>query len=123
MALTEHASQLFEQLCQDFEPVHLIHLKDEMREQVNNFREAAKEHEMLPVDLAQELHDKLHVLFRQMGNFSPEQQRLVVGAARYFVSQDDEYPDTDTILGLDDDVSVFNHVIEQLGRSDLRMRY
>lgn len=58
-----------------------------------------------------------------MGNFSPDQQRLVVGAARYFVSQDDEYPDTDTILGLDDDVSVFNHVIEQLGRSDLKMHY
>ncbi|MEZ4228819.1 MAG: hypothetical protein R3B89_06630 [Polyangiaceae bacterium] len=123
MALSEHASELFDSLCKDFEPVHLIHLKDEMRAQLDNFREAANEHEMLPIDLAQELHDKLNVLFRQMGTYSPEQQRLVVGAARYFVSEQDEYPDTETILGLDDDVSVFNHVVALLGRDDLRMHY
>ncbi|MCA9646065.1 MAG: hypothetical protein H6718_29715 [Polyangiaceae bacterium] len=123
MALSEHASEHFQRLAQDFEPVHLIRLKDEMSQQLVNFREAAKQHEMLPVDLAQELHDNLLALFALMAEFSVEQQALVVGAARYFVAQDDEYPDTETILGLDDDISVFNHVVEQLGRSDLRMHY
>ncbi|MGE0326388.1 MAG: hypothetical protein AB7S68_28930 [Polyangiaceae bacterium] len=123
MALSEHALEHFQRLTRDFEPVHLIQLKDEMLREVRDFREAAKSHEMLPVDLAQELHDNLLGLFAIMGELSVEQQRLIVGAARYFVAQDDEYPDTETILGLDDDISVFNHVVEQLGRSDLRMHY
>ncbi|MEZ4376137.1 MAG: hypothetical protein R3B07_35355 [Polyangiaceae bacterium] len=123
MALSEHALEHFQRLARDFEPVHLIQLKDEMLREVRDFREAAKSHEMLPVDLAQELHDNLLGLFAIMGELSVEQQRLIVGAARYFVASDDEYPDTETILGLDDDISVFNHVVEQLGRSDLRMHY
>ncbi|MGE3673482.1 MAG: hypothetical protein AB7K71_27655, partial [Polyangiaceae bacterium] len=63
MALSEHALEHFQRLTRDFEPVHLIQLKDEMLREVRDFREAAKSHEMLPVDLAQELHDNLLGLF------------------------------------------------------------
>ena len=52
---------------------------------------------------------------------SLEHRSAVVGAARYFVSENDEVPDAHSCTGLDDDVRVFNHVVALLGRVDLRI--
>ena len=56
-----------------------------------------------------------------MTRYSARDQRLIVGAARYFVADDDAEPDTQSILGLDDDLAVFNHVATQIGEPDLRI--
>jgi hypothetical protein len=37
------------------------------------------------------------------------------------VSDRDELPDTSSILGLDDDASIFNHVATLIGRADLEV--
>lgn len=48
-----------------------------------------------------------------------ESRRLVQGAVTYFLLEDDEEPDLDSVAGLDDDAEVFNAVARALGREDL----
>ncbi|MEM7157578.1 MAG: hypothetical protein AAF799_32360 [Myxococcota bacterium] len=46
-------------------------------------------------------------------------RRLVQGAVRYFIDEDDAEPDRDSLWGLDDDVAVCNAVARHLGHEDL----
>ncbi len=45
--------------------------------------------------------------------------RLIQGAVRYFVSEDDAEPDRDSMWGLDDDAAICNAVLRHLGLEEL----
>ena len=111
--------QVFERLVAETQPMHLVTLAGDVDAHLEEIRVAAKRNELLPVDLAEEIAGKLQGLLRGLGELPAEQQRLVIGAARYFVSTQDVNPDTETVLGLDDDASVLNYVLETIGRTDL----
>lgn len=65
---------------------------------------------------------------RGTGNLSQSLQRTDVcsqaargAAVRYFVSEEDARPDTEGVLGLDDDIEVFTSVAEQIGQVDRKV--
>ncbi len=72
--------------------------------------------------LAQALCDASIRLLGTLTDDSPEStRRLIQGAVRYFVLEDDADGDLDSILGLDDDTQVMNAVMDKLGRADWRV--
>jgi hypothetical protein len=69
--------------------------------------------------LAQALCGASNKLLGSLNERSPEStRRLVQGAVRYFVLEDDADSDLDSILGLDDDALVMNAVMNKLGHPD-----
>jgi hypothetical protein len=75
--------------------------------------------ELLAIDLAELLCVRLEILLGLAPSLGDEARADIVGAARYFISEDDAVPDSQSCTGLDDDVEVFNHVARSLGRDDL----
>ncbi len=55
------------------------------------------------------------MLLSRYHHFKEREQALIVGAVRYFILQRDGLPDDTPFLGLEDDVSVLNYVLEELG--------
>jgi uncharacterized membrane protein YkvA (DUF1232 family) len=113
------ALRIFESYCADIPPHDLEALRTRVRSHVREIQEAARRNEMLPVDLAEALGHGLDGLLREAPGMPVPVRRLIVGAARYFVSAEDHIPDTGGILGLDDDIAVFNHVADRIGRREL----
>jgi len=94
-------------------------LRSKVVNHVSVIRAAAIRNELLPVDLAEALAQRLVVLLDGLDQFTAEQQRLILGAARYFISDNDSRPDTKDAMGLDDDLAVLNYVVTTIGRKDL----
>lgn len=117
------ARTLFDSLCEDLDASALTALSREVREHAVVIRKAADRNGLLPVDLSDELEAKLLELLSACPSFTPRFREFVVGAARYFVSTDDHAKDTSGVLGLDDDVAVFNAVVRDIGRPDLEIDY
>lgn len=53
------------------------------------------------------------------GSWTHEQRQLVQVAVTWFLLEEDEEPDLESVAGLDDDAEVFNAVARELGRQDL----
>lgn len=117
--LPADARELFDRHTTVLPAPEVAALRQEVRDHLEDFRAAVARNELLPLDLAEELADKLDALLRDYPSLAEEHARLAVGAARYFVSHDDASPDTSGVLGLDDDVAVFNHAVRQMDREDL----
>ena len=96
-------------------------LKQAVLAHVSEVRAATASNEFLDVAAAERA---AHVLLELLDGYAryPEPHRsLIVGAARYFVREQDVEPDTGSLLGFDDDVMVLNFVLETIGRADLRV--
>lgn len=116
-----HENRIFEALCADLTPEGLADLRAAVRRHLGELQQASRRNELLAIDLAEELAERLEELLGQFGGLDAEAQPLVVGAARYFVSRNDVIPDHGGLLGLDDDVAVFNAVARRIGRADLEI--
>ena len=92
-----------------------------VRDHLAEMQRAARQSETLPVDLAEDISRGLLTLLADAAGLSPDELALVHGAARYFIASDDARPDLEGPLGLDDDATVFNYVVAQIGRSDLEV--
>lgn len=119
LGLSIDARAHFDELKANLPAADLAALRASVQEHLERFQAAARGFELLPVDLAEELAEKLDVLLGSADSLSVAHRALLVGAARYFISEDDAIPDLSGVLGLDDDVEVFNHAIHQMGRDDL----
>ena len=119
--LPQKGRDLFARAAVDLPAADWARLREEIQQHLDEFRDAAKHNELLPVDIAEELAAALDRLLELAPSLSAEQRRLVVGAARYFVSDDDARPDLEGVLGLDDDVLVFNWVVGELGLGDMML--
>lgn len=118
----------FQALCAPLDAVERAALRAAVQRHLLDLRQTARTHELLPVDLAEVLAARIDALLGQLddpgrrGALDPDHVPLVVGAARNFVSDDDAIPDREGVLGLDDDVAVFNAVAVRVGRPDLRIQ-
>ncbi|WP_437290973.1 hypothetical protein [Sorangium sp. So ce406] len=119
--LSLREKKVFEGLCGTVSPEELATLRDAVRQHLGELLQASRRNELLPIDLAEELARRLDDLLEQLGSLAAEARPLVVGAARYFVTRDDVLPDQEGLLGLDDDVAVFNVVARRIGRADLEI--
>lgn len=113
------ARALFAGLCAAPSETDLPALKAAVAEHLVEVRKAAKSKELLPVDVAEALAAKLELLLGQVEQMPAEHGALVIGTARYFCADNDHINDLSGVLGLDDDVAVFNHVMRRIGRTDL----
>jgi len=113
------AQSLFESLCDGTGEIDVDGLRLRVQQHLDEIRRAAQRNELLPLDVAERLAAALEVLLKQAARLSPAHRRLAIGAARYFCSEHDHIRDTTSVLGLDDDIAVFNHAVRQMGRGDL----
>lgn len=113
------ALEIFERLGASVTPAQMLSMRDDIDRHLLEIQKLARRQEMTPLDMAEGIASGLHQLLDDLSNFESVHQTAVLGAALYFVSTHDEIPDTDTILGLDDDAAVFNHVAKLVGRADL----
>ena len=111
----------FTSLCANVDEGAANDLQGQIRDHLAHIRGHLRFNEFLDVELAERLAEQLIQLLQILEAYSRADQRLIVGAARYFVADDDAEPDTQSILGLDDDLAVFNHVATQIGEPDLRI--
>jgi uncharacterized membrane protein YkvA (DUF1232 family) len=112
---------IFERLATPASSDEVLALRRAVARHVDELRQAAHHHELLPVDLAEDLARNLDTLLAALPSLPAASQPLVIGAARYFASDDDAIPDTGSVLGLDDDVAVFNAMVRRIGRADLEI--
>ena len=112
---------LFISLCTQHTPAQVDRLRVEVDTHLGHIREVQSRNEFLDVDLAELLARGLNRLLAQYEQYGDDQQRLIVGAARYFVHAEDAENDVHSILGLDDDVQVLNHVLDILGEPQYRI--
>ena len=113
------ALALYQTLRENVGRPALALLQAQVREHFNDLVRAQQRNELVAIDLAELLCVRLEGLLAAAGVFTSDARSSVVGAARYFISEDDAVPDDRTCTGLDDDVEVFNHVATALGRADL----
>ena len=105
----------FTALCADISADENETLQTRVREHVEYIRGHLRSNEFLDVALAQRIADRLITLLQSSTSYSSQGQRLLVGAAHYFIADEDAESDTRSILGLEDDLAVFNYVAAQLG--------
>ncbi len=82
---------------------------------------ALENNEFLDIKTAENIADALIGLVSKLEDYSQEQQSMIVGAARYFILDDDCKPDTKSLLGFDDDAIVINFVLDKLGKPELKV--
>jgi uncharacterized membrane protein YkvA (DUF1232 family) len=112
---------LFEGLCSELSDENVAALREQVTAHVARLEAERRRNELIAVDLAVLVRERLERLFELGPALKPEERAMVVGAARYFVSRDDAIPDTKACTGLDDDVMVVNYVLTALGRSEWRI--
>lgn len=117
--LPESIRAIYERLAGPVDGAGLSELRARIHKHNEKFRSAARSNGLLPVDIATALAQGLEQLLNRFHDFSEHQQALVAGAAKYFVSDCDAQPDLEGVLGLDDDLVVYNWVVTELGRPDL----
>lgn len=115
------ALSIFAKLKAAITPAQLLTIRDDVDRHLLQIQKLARKDEMTPLDLAEAVAGGLHVLLAELESFERAHQTEILGAALYFVSDEDELPDTASILGLDDDAAIFNHVARLVGRSDLQV--
>jgi uncharacterized membrane protein YkvA (DUF1232 family) len=115
----DRALALLAKLRADLAAEELSALKAQVHTHLAKLRAQQATDELLAVDLAEALAKHLVTLLDHAPSMQPAYRAAVVGAARYFVSQDDAIPDGEALTGMDDDVLVFNSVAREIGRPDL----
>lgn len=113
----------FGSLCDNLPPGEIQQLKEAVQSHVQNVRDALKHNEFLDVSTAEAISRSLTSLLDDYTSLESAGRKLVVGATRYFIHEQDQTPDTASILGLDDDVQVLNYVLTQIGRADLKVEF
>ena len=112
---------LHRMLSADLSPEDVAALRLEVRAHFHQLVALQAQSELVATDLAELLCTHLEELLDAAPSMSSEHRTTVVGAARYFISSHDAVPDDRACVGLDDDVAVFNHAVEQIGRSELEI--
>lgn len=111
----------FAPLCCVLLPDQLESVKREISAHVEMVRQTLHQNEFIDIALAEQIAGRLNQLLDHYSMVSEPHQSLIVGAARYFVKNQDVESDLASLLGFDDDVQVLNHVLEMIGRKDLRI--
>lgn len=71
------------------------------------------------LELAESIGKGCLALLEGFDEHPEDAQRAIQVACVYFVEDDDDDPDLDSVMGFDDDAMVFNHVAWSLGEGSL----
>ena len=109
----------FDNFCLSPEDINLSHLAAQVRSHVDQIRQALEDNEFLDVKIAEQIASVVMELISTIEDYPQGEQKLIVGAAKYFVLEEDHWPDTKNLLGFDDDIKVLNYVLGRIGRPAL----
>lgn len=115
------SGSLFLKLCVAMQSAEIPDLAQQVEAHLEQIRAHYRQNEFLDIDLAERLTDQLCRLLAAYATYDAEQQRLIVGAARYFVAANDEESDIHSIFGMEDDVRILNYVLAQIGEPEHRI--
>ena len=119
--LPEKIKQVLSSLSVGYENVDTIDLNRSINDHLSSLNAALKYNEFIDIATAQRLVEVFEIVFENYHQYDDREKSYIIGAARYFVRENDERPDSQSILGLDDDVQVVNYVLDIIGRSDLKV--
>jgi uncharacterized membrane protein YkvA (DUF1232 family) len=74
---------------------------------------------LVDVETAAAVAASLRHMLAATSDYTPSQRALLRGAIAYFVQDDDDELDLDSVIGFDDDARIVSAVAEALGRPDL----
>ena len=120
--LDPEIDRTFAKLCVDVEHALLSSLAKDVEQHVARAREALAVNEFLDVAMADKLASLLVGLINKIEKYPREKQKLIVGAARYFIRSQDAQDDMRSLLGFDDDLAVVNYVLIELGHPEMRIQ-
>ncbi len=120
--LTPHLARTFDPLCKALPPEQAIAQAEAVTTHLIRIQATLQTNEFLDVRLAEAIARALLALLADYATFLPKQQALIIGAARYFVKDDDVEPDSVSILGFDDDARVLNYVLDVIDRPELKVK-
>ena len=112
---------IFEPLCLLSTPEEVRLLQSAVTAHVETVRSALRYNEFLDLTIVKQGAEVLELLLMEYHSFSPDHQRLISGAAHYFVNQADAEPDTASIFGFEDDIQVINYVLDVIGCRELKI--
>jgi hypothetical protein len=113
--------RVFRPLCEDLAPVNLPLLQTGVQAYLTQIAGALRSNEFIDAALAQAIGAVLLRLLGDYDSFAPEEQLLIVGAARYFIDPHDTEPDTESVLGFEDDLEVLNYVLDAIDHTHLKI--
>ena len=120
--LDPETNKTFTRLCVDVDSSLLHKLVKDVENHVVQVREALTTYEFLDVALAEKVATILVELIKKIETYPKNKQKLIVGAARYFIKSHDAQSDLKSLLGFDDDVAVLNYVLVELDQHDKRIQ-
>ncbi len=120
-SLDPRVERVFAPMCTVLSPAEAADLRRAVLAHVERIRSALTTNEFLDVATADRIGNVLTGLLDNYARQSEAHRALIVGAARYFVETHDTEPDLTSLLGFDDDVQVLNHVLDTIGRADLKV--
>jgi uncharacterized membrane protein YkvA (DUF1232 family) len=109
------AKSHFKRLCEPLPPHTVPQLKEELENFYSSVLAEADNRPLVNTELIRDLYDRACLLLERYPHISEKHRSLVVGALRYFVSDDDSFSDLEFASGFNDDAEVMNHVLEELG--------
>jgi len=119
--LTPNIKMRFDSLCRSPSNINTSMLIEQIHAHIQQIHLALESNEFLDINAAQQGADLLIDLVNHLDDYSAEKQGFIIGAARYFILDEDNEPDTKSLLGFDDDIKVLNFVLRKLGKSTLEV--
>jgi hypothetical protein len=121
--LAPEIERVFRPLCLPLAAPEAAALPAAIDEHLHAVRQARQRNEFLDLAAAEALAEGLKAFLDLYPDCSPAHRALIVGAARYFARSDDAEGDLISVLGFDDDKTVFNYVAGAIGRPDLKVAF
>lgn len=119
--LAPEIERVFRPLCAPLDAPEAAALQAAIAEHLHAVRQARQRNEFLDLAAAETIAAGLQSLLEAYPGCPPPQRALIVGAVRYFARSDDAEGDLISVLGFDDDKTVFNYVAGAIGRPDLKV--
>jgi hypothetical protein len=97
-------------------------LLNELTEYKATLTNALDKNEFLDFQSATQIQNVLNDLLQNWISYPLEHQAMIALATLYFIEENDAESDTQSILGLEDDLQVVNKMLETIGRLDLHIQ-
>ena len=111
--------KIFNEYCVNIDNEKVESLKERVLKEVEEAKKRAENGSILDVALGEEIANRCIYLLDHYNLFSPDQQKLIVGAVCYFAISDDPISEEIFASGYDDDAAVVNYVLEKLDITDM----
>ena len=108
----------FRALCAIISEEELAQLRDMVHKTEASIISKSATNGNIDKDIVDDIARACLYLLDRYSEVNPQHQKLITGAVRYFIAEDDPFDDTIFASGLDDDIRIVNHVYEELGFDD-----